>query len=226
VWAMSVWAAVRQELLRLRAEQPALLMAYTDPNAEPDPSPPFFIQLDASAVTTAHDLHRRFGEQAELRVGALPFPPSPDQPWRQPALRKPVPLDHSIDGIRVELAGPLTVRSGTTSRHTLTITNDTAGGMAVQTNGQLTAQVVDPRDGSHVGGSAAFQTQPLVRIHIAPGTSAGAPLLVGTTSFVPRLGYTIPPGRWGITADLQLEDGRRLLTPILPIEVLPGMEPS
>jgi len=52
VWAVSVWAAVRQELLRLRAEQPALLMGYTDPNAEPDPAPPCQRRLKLDPLAT------------------------------------------------------------------------------------------------------------------------------------------------------------------------------
>ena len=48
-------------------------------------------------------------------------------------------------------------------------------------------------------------------------------LLIGTASSIPRLGYTIPPGDWGIQATLTLgphpRDSPRRRTPILPLTI-------
>ena len=49
------------------------------------------------------------------------------------------------------------------------------------------------------------------------------PLLIGTASSTPRLGYTIPPGHWGIQVTLTLgrppRDSPRRRTPVLPLTI-------
>jgi hypothetical protein len=62
----------------------------------------------------------------------------------------------------------------------------------------------------------------LIRFQVLPGTTQRIPLLIGTASSSPRLGYTIPPGNWGIQVTLELGDPpnscyRR--TPVLPLTV-------
>ena len=74
-----------------------------------------------------------------------------------------------------------------------------------------------------VGGYSGAQTLPLKFFLAAPGGSARIPLLIGTASVTPRLGYTVPPGEWGIQATLKLgPDPRspsRRRTPILPLTI-------
>ena len=49
------------------------------------------------------------------------------------------------------------------------------------------------------------------------------PLLIGTASFAPRLGYSIPPGGWRLEASVTLgPDPREALvrrTPLLPLTI-------
>ena len=55
------------------------------------------------------------------------------------------------------------------------------------------------------------------------GGSTEIPLLVGAASFVRELGYTIPPGQWALTVDLQLAHGRRVRrvrTPQMAFEII------
>ena len=51
---------------------------------------------------------------------------------------------------------------------------------------------------------------------VPPGETASVPLLVGTDSFRPELGYAVPPGEWGLRATLSPELGR---TPVLPLTI-------
>ena len=44
----------------------------------------------------------------------------------------------------------------------------------------------------------------LAWFRVAPGETSRIPLLIGTASFTPRLGYMIPAGDWGIQATLKL----------------------
>ena len=123
----------------------------------------------------------------------------------------------------MELDGPAVVRSGATLLHHLTVRNLTGSELQIATNGQVTAAVVDPHTGEVVGGYSGAQSMPLKVFRAAPGGSTRIPLLIGTASVTPRLGYVVPAGEWGIQATLTLgPDPRspRRRTPILPLTVI------
>jgi hypothetical protein len=115
------------------------------------------------------------------------------------------------------------ISSGHTLRHGLLLRNLTGRDLQIATNGQVTAVVVDPHTGEVMGGFSGFQNRPLIIFRVAPGQTEQIPLLIGTASCTPRLGYTIPPGHWGIQATLTLgrppRDSPRRRTPILPLTI-------
>jgi hypothetical protein len=125
----------------------------------------------------------------------------------------------------VSLDGPAIVSSGETLRHRLHIHNRTDQVLAIATNGQLTAIVIDPATGQAVGGFAGAQLLPLITFNVSPGTTKRIPLLIGTASFRPELGYTVPPGPWGLQVpiDIAREPANRehehRLTPVLPLTI-------
>jgi len=198
---MTVWDELKVVLARLRDQQPGTLMQYPMPEVDEGRQPPFVIGLEPWAAATAEELHRQFGDDVELTVGALPYPPG-RQPPHPPAAR---PADlFDPDEIAAELDGPAVVGSGHTLRHGLLLRNRTGRELQIATNGQVTAVVVDPYSGEVVGGYAGFQQLPLIIFRVAPGQTGRVPLLIGTASCMPRLGYAIPPGDWGIPATLTL----------------------
>lgn len=159
-----------------------------------------------------------------LPVGSLPYPlGSPPE----------YPLDHLVRPARgelldperaqVELDGPATVRSGETLHHGLRLRNLSGQMLQVATNGNVTAVVVDPQTEQVVGGFAEAQNMPLIMFRVAPGVIERIPLLIGTASFRAELGYTVPPGSWGIQVPLDLEwdphHREAWLTPVLPLTV-------
>src|SRR5215469_9969548 len=202
---MAAWDELKAVLVRLRDEQPGALMQYPtlelDPGRMP-PVPPFGIGLAPWAATVAEELHRRFGDDVELTVGALPYPPGA-RPRRESAATPPPDLLDSRE-ITVELDGPAVVRSGHTLRHSLLLHNLSGRELQIATNGQVTAAVVDLQTGEVVGGFSGWQTAPLVIFRVAAGATERIPLLVGTASATPRLGYVVPAGEWGIQATLTL----------------------
>ncbi|MFZ0164826.1 MAG: hypothetical protein WAL12_14690, partial [Trebonia sp.] len=109
---MTVWDELKVVLVRLREEQPGVLMSFPMPEVDEGRVPPFRIGLAPWAVTTAEELHRQFGDDVELTVGALPYPPGA-QPRPRPVT---TPLPDLLDSreITVELDGPAVVRSGHT----------------------------------------------------------------------------------------------------------------
>jgi hypothetical protein len=220
---MSTWDELRAVLLRLQEEQPGLLLAFPNPYSDRPQAPPFRIQLAPTAETLAEDFHQRFGDDLRLIVGNLPYPPGRRH---APPAPSPQPVPELLDPhqITVELDGPATVRSGHTADHGLLVKNLTEDELQIAaTNGQLMASVVDPSTGEIVGGFAGAQALALMRYRVAAGTVQRIPLLIGTASALPRLGYTVPPGSWGIQTVLDIrKDPRQALhkrTPILPLEI-------
>jgi hypothetical protein len=222
---VTAWDELKVILVWLREEQPGVLRQYPtlelDPGRVP-PVPPFGIRLAPWAAATAAELHRQFGDDVELTVGALPYPPGA-QPRPRPAT---APLPGLLDSreVTVELDGPAVVRSGHTLRHSLLVRNLSGSELQIATNGQVTAAVVDPHTGEVVGGYSGAQALPLKVFRAAPGGSTRVPLLIGTASTMPRLGYMVPAGEWGIQVTLTLgphpRDSPRRRTPILPLTVV------
>ena len=221
---MAVWDELKVVLVRLREEQPGVLLMYPtlelDPGRVP-PVPPFGIGLAPWGAATAGELHRQFGDDVELTVGALPYPAGA-QPRSRPVT---APLPGLLDSreVTVELDGPAMVRSGHTLRHSLLVRNLSGRDLQIATNGQVTAVVVDPQTGEVVGGFSGAQALPLVIFRVAAGATEPIPLLIGTASVTPRLGYVVPAGEWGIQATLTLgphpRDSRCRRTPILPLTI-------
>jgi hypothetical protein len=218
---VSVWDDLKVVLTQLRDQQPGTLTQFPMPEVDQGRQPPFTIHLAPWAAATAEQLHQRFGDEVELTVGALPYPPH-GQPCRPPATGQPPEL---LDPQQVvaELDGPATVRSGRTLRHGLLLRNLASAELQIATNGQVTAAVVDPQTGEVVGGFSGAQTLPLVVFRVAPGQTERIPLLIATASFTPRLGYTVPAGQWGIQATLTLgsdpRDSPCRRTPVLPLTI-------
>ena len=218
---MTVWDELRPTLVRLLEERPGALTGCPDPNRSEGGQPPYAIRLAPWAEAVAADLSRRFGDDVDLIVGALPFPPGrPARRWSH--IREPVGLLDPRE-TEAELDGPAVVRSGHTLRHGLLLRNHTGGDLQIATNGQVTAGIVDPQTGEEVGGFSGAQTLALITFRIAPGGTERIPLLIGTASFTTRLGYAVPPGSWGLQVTLDLardpEGPISRRTPVLPLTI-------
>jgi hypothetical protein len=118
----------------------------------------------------------------------------------------------------VALDGALTVQSGHSAEHGLLLTNVHRDSQTLDTNGRVIAYVVDPETHRTVGVSTTGQALPLVRFVIESGTTMRIPLLIGTDSVDPRLGFKVPPGTWLAQATLSIS-GRNALTPLMPFTV-------
>lgn len=219
MYRVTVWDELRQALRQIRAEQPEALLSYPDPDDGDQRNPPFFVNLAPWVTAVAEDLNRRFGSDVTLRVGGLSYPSGASVAAVRGFGESLAPAPGNE--VSVELDGPLTVRSGHTADHGLLVTNQTEAELAIHSKGQLTAKILDLASGRVVGGFAGAQRLPLKVFQIPAGETTRIPLLVGTASFRPELGYAIPPGRWGLTADLRLNSGRLLRLPTLFVDVLP-----
>jgi hypothetical protein len=218
---MAAWDELKVVLVRLRDEQPGALTSFPMPEVDKGRVPPFMIRLAPWAAAVAEDLHRQFGDDVELTVGALPYPPGPQRRTRPATTPPPDLLDPRE--VTAKLDGPAVVRSGHTLRHSLLVRNLSGRELQIATNGQVTAAVVDPQTGDVVGGFSGAQALPLVIFRMTVGATEWIPLLIGTASFTPRLGYVVPAGEWGIQATLTLgpepRDSPRRRTPILPLTI-------
>jgi hypothetical protein len=216
---------LRLVLRELSERQPQPLPSSPGLDGEHNMLPPFRIELAAWAVESAAELHRQFGDDVELTVGQLPYPPGrPSSRPRSPRSPSDPPPLLDPGEVTVTLDGPAVVRSGHELRHGLLLLNHAGAELEVATNGGLTAGVLDPATGERVGGFAGWQTAPLIIFRAAPGETVRIPLLVGTTSSVPQLGYAIPPGDWLLEARVTLGPHPRespvRRTPPLPLTII------
>jgi hypothetical protein len=212
---MATWDELKVVLSGL-SEIPGVLTGYPDPRSDRDRLPPFRIKLAAWATDEAADLHDRFERDVELIVGALDYP-SCTYSGRRTSPDAPI-LD--VAEMSVDLEGSLTVTSGHTAHHGLLLSNHGGEVVQVVTNRQVTATVVDPETGRRVGGFAGAQRLPRQVFRVAPATTERIPLLVGTASFVPDLGYAVPPGEWAFRVTLNLVDRSPRRTPSLPFTIV------
>jgi hypothetical protein len=224
VYVMTVWDELRPILTQLREENRETLLEFPDPRHGESEPPPYQITLAPTAVAVAEDLHRRFGDNVQLTVGRLPYPPGrqPDPPLEDLILQPPGELLGPQEA-EVQLHGPAIVQSGETLRHGLLVRNLTSQVLPIATNGNVTAVVLDPQTHEVVGGFAGAQTMPLIMFRVAPGNTERIPLLIGTASFRTDLGYAVPPGSWGIHVPLDLEwdpyTREQRYTPVLPLTI-------
>jgi len=207
--------------MRQRKEQPGTLISYPMPEVDQNRQPPYAIRLAPWAVAAAEELHRQFGGNVELTVGALPYPPGRKTPRPRGGGQPADLLDpHEMT---VELDGPAVVVSGHTLVHGMLLRNLTDVEVRIATNGSLTTGVVDWQTGEVVGGFSGAQVAPLIVFRVRPRRTDRVPLLIGTASFTPRLGYAVPPGNWGIQATLTLgpdpRDSPRRRTPVVPLTI-------
>ena len=210
---MEIWEDLRLVLAEL--QDTGVLTSYPDPRRDRTDQPPFRVRLACWATDAAADLHSRFGDGLNLVVGALGYPdPSAS---RVPQIKSKPALDPTE--ALVALDGPGVVRSGDVLHTGMMIANTSDHGLAINTNGRLTALVLDSQTGHVVGGYSGAQILPLMRFEVLPGAQATIPLLVGTSSFRPELGYRVPAGNWEMAADLHLGDGRVVRSNSIPLTV-------
>lgn len=219
---LEAWQHLRHDLHALSDQRPPVLMVWPMTGAKYHRAP-VHIHLDASApgVAAAEELHDRYGSFVSLRVGALRFRPDLEQRGA-PELRESSSRRDLVEPqeMTFSLDGPLSVRSGESANHAVLLHNLSHRAITINTIGSLDAVIVDPETGTVVGGVAGPHTLPGVDFTAHPGETLRIPLFVGTASFVLDLGYLVPPGRWQLFAQLDLQDGRRLATPVLELTIV------
>jgi hypothetical protein len=214
---MTVWDDLKVVVARFAAEKPRPLTRWPDPRLVVG-EPPFEIGLAAWAIDAAEQLHEQFGADVELTVGAFCYPERRLTGVHSPQSGVPKrKLEESE--VQVALDGALSVQSGHLVRHRLLVSNHASRELQVRTSGELIADVVDPGTGAIVGGYSGFVFAMLQIFDVDPGSTVPIPLLVATDSFVPDLGYAVPPGAWGIQITLDSAAGRPSRSPVLPLTI-------
>jgi hypothetical protein len=173
--------------------------------------PPIRIQLAAWATEIAAMLNAKYGSLLELQVGAMTFPArqlwlSEDLPQLRGAPAEPA-------GLEVEALSPLSVRTGRYTHEDVLVTNRTPHEQVLLTNGALTSAVTDS-SGSIVGLYVGPLNARRVGFAVESHQSRPVPVLIGTASMVPDLGYAVPPGHWRLVIALQTDSGHMLSTPL------------
>lgn len=219
--ALDTWERPRHELIDAYAAHPGMLLSGPTPDAgfRPPPVDIHFAPYREAEALAAH-LHARYDSFVSLQLGALPFPLGPDSTPVNDYDLPSRPPEADPDEIVVALDGALAVARGHTVTHGMLLTNTSSHNIGVDTNSHVTAVIIDPRSGDIIGGYNGGQILPLVVFHVRAGKTVRIPLLVGTASYEPRLGYAIPAGTWQLVAPLELSDGRLLASAPLDIAIV------
>ena len=214
--AVTGWQSLRVDLRRLFEESPGAIVVGPSPDSERR-EPPIRIQLAAWATGIAATLNAKYGSLLELQVGAMTFPArqlwlSADLPQLRGAPAEPA-------GLEVEPLSPLSVRAGRSTHEDVLVTNRTVHELVLLTNGALTSAVTDS-SGSIVGLYVGPLNARRVGFAIESHQSRPVPVLIGTASMAPDLGYAVPPGQWRLVVALHTDSGNMVSTP-LDITVTP-----
>jgi len=145
---MTTWDDLKLVLAQLSGADPLPLTSWPDPDRDDGLQPPFAIELEPWAIDVAHDLHARFGDDVQLRVGALYYP---DRTLPVTPPQGPEAPELDPEQLAVALDGPLSVRSGEMAHHGLMVRNLGHRDVVIGTTGELIADVVDPETGKVVG---------------------------------------------------------------------------
>jgi hypothetical protein len=175
--------------------------------------------LAANQEVLAANLRQQFGEVLDIRVGAFEFPPS-DEPPPRVVRRSPDVNPIVLEELDVTLSNELTVTSGSSLRSSLMFTNRGHEEVVLNTNGAITARILDPETLEVVGGLVGAQTMPLIGFSVAPTETVAVPLTVATASFTRSFGYVIPPGVWMIDAIDNVQDKGERQIPPQPIVIM------
>lgn len=211
---MAGWESLRADLRRLLEESPDALMVFQDPNSE-QRGRPIHIELAAWATDIAADLNAKYGSLVDLRVGAMTFPAGQmwlQKSWYERWYELPGAAAESA-GLDVEPLSPLTIRTGRFAYHDVLVTNRAAHEQVLLTDGALASAVIDS-SGTVVGLYVGPHSLARVGFAIEPHQSRPVPVLIGTASVVPDLGYAVPPGQWRLVIALQTDTGNTVTAPM------------
>jgi hypothetical protein len=174
------------------------------------------VRLWADHMDVAASLHLRYGDAIDLRVGYFHYPDiDSGKSENLASVAEPPDLAALPQEISLSLKEGTEFRSGSHVRSQLTMRNQSTLELVA---GKLIPPIVDPTNGRVAGGYEGAVTMEMRRYQVPAGATKEVPILIGTASTRPELGYAVPPGPWAIRIHLQL--GAREFQSIVPIEVV------
>lgn len=163
------------------------------------------VHLKPSAVATAEDLKREFGNMVDITLGFKSFPDG--------VLRIPVPEALRAKGSVPDLHATCHVDRGQV------LGGDTVTGRVVMRNAGKTDIEISaaaavgwlclPRTLKIVGGNSGFVANAGRKFQIIPGDSDTLPFVVGTASCEPGTEYVVPAGPYEVVVSVRLQVGGR-----------------
>jgi hypothetical protein len=213
---MAGWESLRIDLQLLLQEQPDALIALPSPEVERRSERRFRVALAAWATEVAAMLHDKYGELVELQVGAMNFPDR--TPFVKGYRRQLHGVSAASVGLEVEALSPLSIRSGWHRRDQVLVRNLTSNTQVILAGLDLGSRVTNDAGevvGQYVGPHSLIRRE----FPIEPHSSRSVPVLIGTASLKPELGYAVPPGRWWLTVSLTTEARGDLLSAPLELRV-------
>lgn len=177
------------------------------------------VKLRSDEDALARDLHERFGDSLEIRLGRHPYPLGPAGPPPPPVPESTVP----IPGLRLtaELERQIW-RPGEIIRGLLRLTNTSAEQMPELAYGSpATGLLLDPA-GVVVAGFSGPTRGTGRRVQLAPGAEETVLFVSGSDTFDPAGGAVLPPGDYLVVVRLHVrrdQDQELLVAPAAPLRL-------
>jgi hypothetical protein len=189
------------------------------------------VGLRADQENLARELAARYGSAVELRVGAFSFP---DRRASRPAPPvRPALEEQTFEGLEMSVeVGQRVVEAGDDGHGRLVLRNSGSERIGPLYGGQPLVGSLLNASLEAVGGYSGMIAGTGLVVDLAPGRSAGIPLIYGTGSTREDLGYAVPPGTYLLKVQMGFRLGHpagppshALTAPLTQITIIPQVRP-
>lgn len=189
------------------------------------------VALRADQENLASELASRYGSAVELRVGVFSFPDRRRSHPRPPA--GPALEEQTFEGLEMSVeVDQKVLEAGDDGHGRLVLRNSTSERIGPLDTGQPLVGSLLNASLETVGGYSGWVAGTGLTVDLAPGRSAGIPVIYGTASTREDLGYAVPPGRYWLKVQMRFRHGlggprtNTLTAPLTQITIIARVRPN
>jgi hypothetical protein len=161
------------------------------------------VGLAADKVDDAARLHDRYGDVVKLTVGWLPYPMATGSAAVSSGACRPLPDPGQSSPLSAQLVlGANSLERGGQARGVVHVRNTSAQSVELRNVQPMDAVLLQPGSQKVVGALAARVDGADSGGKLEPGETLSLPVMAGTASCDPALGYTVPPGSYEVVVVL------------------------
>jgi hypothetical protein len=157
------------------------------------------VALAADQADKASRINEQFGNAVRLRVGWLNYPLRAESGAVTTGPCRPLPDPGASGGLSAQLVlGATALGRGGQARGVVHVRNTSAQPIELRSVQPLDAVLLQPGSKKVVGALAASRDNASAGSRLGPGETVSLPVMAGTDSCDPSLGYMVPPGAYDV----------------------------